>query len=325
MTNQTPWQTYRNPHDPTDPEPWGPAESLPRTAPLTLPDESADSATRSAGLPSRHERGHGHGRRRRTGAVVVVSAVGLSGAWYAAGLLGATVTTEVTGEFNQMQVVAADVPVTIRYADVARPQIIERHRRGQSRLQHNVVNDQLVVEHGDRGFTFGWSRESLEVVLPRTMAATTPDVQVRTTTGSIELEGDFGSAEATATTGSVDARGSFENVQARATTGSVDVRGRSPHVRAETTTGSVDVGVDDATTVQAKASTGSVDVQVSGPSPDRVEARTTTGSVDVQLPDGAYNVQARARTGSVDVRARQDAASPHVVIAETTTGSIDVR
>lgn len=321
MSNQTPWQTYRNPHDPTDPEPWGPAESLPRTAPLAVPEEDVEVPGTGGRRP--HRRGRGRGRR--TGAVVAVAAMGLSGAWYAAGFLGATVTTEVTGEFNQVSVVAADVPVTIRYADVARPQIIERHRRGQSRLTHNVANDQLVVEHGDRGFTFGWSRESLEVVLPRTMSATTPDVQVRTTTGSIDVNGDFGTAEVTATTGSVDARGSFENVQARTTTGSVDVRGHSPRVSAETTTGSVDVVVDRATTVQAKTSTGSVDVELTGPSPERVEARTTTGSVDVRLPDGTYNVQAQARTGSVDVEARQDPASPHTVVAETSTGSIDVR
>lgn len=318
MSN-TEWQTYRNPHDPTDPEPYGPAESLPPTAPLAMPEGpgAADAESARTGCIRR--------RRRRPTAVVAVGALIFGAAWFGSGWFDATVTTEVTGEFNTVRVTAADVPVTVRYGEVARPQIVERHRRGSDRLQYNVVNSQLVIEYPDRGLTFGWSRESLDVILPTSMAGTTPDVQVSTTTGSVNVQGSFGSADVTAATGSIDVNGTFENVQARATTGSVDVRGTSPAVTAQTTTGSVDVRLDKATAVDARTNTGSVDVEVNGPQPDRIEARATTGSVDINVPDGSYHVQAKAQTGGVDIRVPQDPASPHQVVAETSTGSIDVR
>ncbi|MDO5499830.1 MAG: DUF4097 family beta strand repeat-containing protein [Propionibacteriaceae bacterium] len=305
---------YRNPHDPSDPEPWGPAESLPPRPPL---------APTAQAVPERRTPGPG----RKAAWLVPVGTAVFLGAWFGSGMLRSDVTTEIPVPVEDVQVTAATTAVSVHYADVPTARIVELNKPRGSQLEHRVVDGELIVEHRTRsGITFGpsWGQE-LEIVLPTASARDTPDVVVRTSTGSIAVDGGFGATDMTATTGSVRAAGSFEAVRAKVTTGSIEIDGTAPSVAAEATTGSVDVRVTAAQDVDAKATTGSVDVTVDGPQPNRVTARTTTGGIDLRLPGGSYQVEAKTTTGSVDVGVPEDPASPHRVQAEASTGSVRVR
>lgn len=317
MIDPSPTRDYRNPHDPSDPEPWGPADSLPPSAPLA-PNEPPGPGR------GRRDRAHGRGRGRRSAAVVTVGVLALGAAWYGAGFLGSDVTTEVTAPVTAVQVTAGNTAVRVSYADVPQTRIIEHDRRQGSRLEQRVVNGELIVEYRGGGFRFGPSRERLEVVLPQGTAAETPDVQVRGTTGSIKVDGQFGVTDLTTTTGAIRASGSFESVRAKVSTGSVDVTGTTQVADAESTTGSVEMQVENVREVSAKTTTGSVELAVGGAQPQQVRARTTTGSIEVRVPDGGYQVQAKSNTGSVKVGVREDAASPNRIEAEAGTGSVRI-
>lgn len=321
MRPSSPEPTYRNPHDPNDPEPWGPAETLPPSAPLG-PVASTGGPGAVDGRPARRD-----GRRsgRRVGAVLTTGLVVAGAAWAGAGLLGSDVTTEVTAPVTSVRVISGNTAIQVRYEDVPTARIIEHDRQRGSRLEQRVVDGELIVDYRGGGFSFGPSfNRRLDIVLPAGTRQDTPDLVVRGTTGSITVDGDFGTTDLTTTTGSVRASGGFDTVRTKVTTGGTDVTGRADSASAESTTGSIDIRVEGSRSVRAQASTGSVDVTVDGPQPDEVEARTTTGSVDVDVPDGSYAVQATSRTGSVRVDVDEDGAAPHRIQAETGTGSVRI-
>ncbi|MDO5683340.1 MAG: DUF4097 family beta strand repeat-containing protein, partial [Propionibacteriaceae bacterium] len=300
---------------PTDPEPWGPADSLPPLSPLA-PTQSASRTP----IPGRPKSG------RKLGTLITIGAVVVTGAWFSAGLLRSDVTVEVPTPVTAVRVTTGSTGVTVRYDDVPYARIVELNKATGSRIDHRVVDGELIVDQNGRtGFRFGpsWGQR-LEIVLPTKTADGTPDIHVRTSSGGVTLDGRFGATDITTTTGAIRATGSFEGMQAKVTTGSVRVEGTTPSVAAQTTTGSVDMQVTDAQNVTARTSTGSVDVAVTGPQPNTVTARTNTGGIDLKLPDGAYQVQAKSNTGSVKVGVPEDPASPHRVEAQASTGSVRI-
>lgn len=124
--------TYANPHDPNDPEPWGPAESLPPIAPITAPTSERPD-----------------GRRRKSRKWIgVLAAMGIAyaGVWTAGSVLRADVTTSVLEPFAAVAVAGRTTEVVVRYDNVPHPQLVEKSRPRGARLEHRVVNDRLEVD-----------------------------------------------------------------------------------------------------------------------------------------------------------------------------------
>lgn len=213
-------------------------------------------------------------------------------------------TTEVLDAVSSVAVTTDNVDVHVRYDNVPQPRIVERDL-AEGGLSYRVEDGRLVVDHSDHQGWRWFSREQLTIVLPRSMEADTPDVTLRTTTASLEVDGRFGTIELQAQTGSIEADGTFEKLTGRTSTGSIDVKG-------------------DATEVSAETSTGSVEIRIEGTQPRAVNARTGTGSVNITVPDGTYAVDARPGTGSSDIEVPHDPNSPNKITAHTGTGSIDV-
>lgn len=242
--------------------------------------------------------------------VVAVSSVAMG--WGALGGAGGVLntatrgerTTEVLDAVTSVAVTTDAVDVHVRYDGVDRPRLVERDLP-EGGLSYRVTDGQLVVELTDQPGWRWFPSEQLTIVLPRSMEGSTPDVTLRTTTASLEVDGRFGTVDLQAETGSIEVDGTFEKVTGRTSTGSIDVRGGAAEVNAET-------------------STGSVDIHIEGAQPRAVTAQTGTGSVDIAVPRGAYAVDARPGTGSADVEVAQDSSSPHRITAVTGTGSIDI-
>lgn len=213
-------------------------------------------------------------------------------------------TTEVLDAVASVAVTTDTVDVHVRYDGEDRPRIVERDLP-EGGLSYRVENGQLIVDLADQPGWRWFSREQLTIVLPRSMEATTPDVTLRTTTASLEVDGSFGTVDLQAETGSIEADGTFEKLTGRTSTGSIDVKGGATEVDAET-------------------STGSVEIHIEGAAPRAVNARTGTGSVGITVPRGAYAVDARPGTGSSDIEVAHDPTSPNRISVETGTGSIDV-
>lgn len=213
-------------------------------------------------------------------------------------------TTEVLDAVTSVAVTTESVDVHVRYDDVAHPRIVERDLV-EGGLSYRTEGGKLVVEHtGQQAWRWiAWKQ--LTIVLPRSMEADTPDVSLRATTASLEVDGSFGTVDAQAQTGSIEVDGRFQSFTGRTINGSIDMRGGATDVSAET-------------------STGSVDIALYGTPPRSVDARTATGSVDITVPDGTYAVDARPGMGSSDIEVAQDPSSPHRITAQTGTGSIDV-
>lgn len=301
------WEAYRNPDDPSDPEPWGPAETLPPAIPG---DSQAARSQRPRG-------------GRAVAAFLVGGTVLLAAAWAGAGWLRADVTTPIP---DPVQAIALDVdtaPVAVRYGDVAQVQIVEHKRPLGAELEYRFVDGQLEVSH-DPGIRFGPGLRQLEIVLPDAMRAGTPNVTVGTTTGSVDLEGDYGAVAVTTSTGKIDIAGTSESLRTEASTGSVEVAGVSHEVTVETSTGSVNLDLRDVRSVRTRSATGSQDIGVAGPQPELVESRTSTGGIEITLPDGTYQVHAKSNTGRTEVTVPNNSTSAHRVSAESSTGAIRI-
>ncbi|MDO5534628.1 MAG: hypothetical protein Q4F65_08255, partial [Propionibacteriaceae bacterium] len=199
---------------------------------------------------------------------------------------GGARTTELAEAVTSVAVPASGVAVVVRDDDVP-PARVGEDVLDEGGLSVQVEDGALVIEHTRADGWTWFSDDELTILLPRELAASTPDVTVTVSTASIDLRGDFGAVDLEAQTGSIRAEGTYERFA-------------------------------------AETSTGSIDLEADGEPPAEITARTGTGSVDIEVPAGSYAVETRPGTGSSDVEVDVDANSPHTITVETGTGSIDI-
>lgn len=156
----------------------------------------------------------------------------------------------------------------------------------------------------DRAFAFGVDQCAVNfhvVVPPETT------VSVRTSTGSVRVDGVRGDVTVRADTG---------DVTVRETTGAIDVR---------SSTGSIQTQSAGAGPVMARTDTGDVRLRFAA-SPASAEASTSTGEVLVLVPDDGtvYNVDAASDIGDVRVDAPSAPNSTRLISAQSDTGDVRV-
>jgi DUF4097 and DUF4098 domain-containing protein YvlB len=147
------------------------------------------------------------------------------------------------------------------------------------------------------------------------------NVKVGAMSGSVRLEGTFGSVKVNAVSGSIEVDSALGDVDIRSVSGNVRVgscggecsinsksgRVSIGHVakgaRAATISGSVELGTAGQEDVEVKTISGRVSVQVAESKFPRVRFRTLAGKLHCDCPQGDdFEIRAASVSGSVDIK-----------------------
>ncbi|WP_304455084.1 DUF4097 family beta strand repeat-containing protein [Nocardiopsis sp. YSL2] len=149
------------------------------------------------------------------------------------------------------------------------------------------------------------------------------DVTVESTAGAVDLAGVEGAVDVETTSGSVTAEGSGASLDVSTVSGRLDLSEFSADVvEAESTSGSVSVG-GGFTTAEVSTTSGSIAVTTEDAF-DLLSLETVSGSSDVEVPDGTYRITGESVSGdrSLGVDTSPDAASH--IDANSVSGSLTV-
>jgi hypothetical protein len=139
--------------------------------------------------------------------------------------------------------------------------------------------------------------------------------------GSLSLTG-VESADIRSESGSVDLNGVRANASATTESGSVRASGIGGDLAVRTESGDVDVSGLRGTRTSAQSSSG--DVTVSTESAQDVDVRTSSGTVTLTVADGPYRVIASSSGDDADVRLPSDPSARHILRASSDSGHVTV-
>jgi DUF4097 and DUF4098 domain-containing protein YvlB len=147
------------------------------------------------------------------------------------------------------------------------------------------------------------------------------NVKVGAMSGSVRLEGTFGSVKVNAVSGSIEVDDALGNVDIRSVSGNLSIgscggectiNSKSGRVtigrvakgaRAATISGSVELGTDGTDDVEVKTISGRVSVQVAESKYPRVRFRTIAGKLHCDVAQGDdFEIRAASVSGSVDIK-----------------------
>jgi len=149
-----------------------------------------------------------------------------------------------------------------------------------------------------------------------------PWFQVRCTTsvsGTVAVDAVI---VVTTSAGSIEVRGTTGGVDLETSAGSVHVEDVTGAARLHTSAGSILGTVTDGN-VEAETSLGRIELAVFGDFSSLV-ARTSAGSVDLTVTDEVYDIDADTSAGSVNVSVRTDPSATRRIVAESSAGSITI-
>ena len=173
---------------------------------------------------------------------------------------------------------------------------------------------------GDTGPLSGRPSMDLDIALP----ADTAVERVKTTTGRVDVRGTSGDLDVAVETGSVDVRNVAGVVSVESETGSVTLRGNDTTGDVTTETGSIDADVNalDGET-EVRAETGRIELALAPSLDAELDVRVETGRIDVEgvdlqnrsqsmgrltgtLGEGGPTLSAASETGSIDLVAADE-------------------
>ena len=159
---------------------------------------------------------------------------------------------------------------------------------------HRVENGVLVLAGCGKGCSVSYT-----VDLPRRIP-----VSGRVTAGGIDLSG-VGKVDVRTSSGAVDLDDVEGPVDVHTTNGRINGRGlKGDHVRAETSNGAI---------------------ELAPATPQDVDAKTSNGAISVTAPDGSYKVSAHTSNGDKKIGVRDDPSGDHELDLATTNGAITVK
>lgn len=196
-------------------------------------------------------------------------------------------TFRIAEPVDRIAIRTAATEVAVAYADVDAP-IVEYEQNGADlALRQSVDDGQLRVVVRSRIWgPFNWSTPrsepaELRVILPYGSGAAAPELEVRTTAGTLEIDGEFASLEVRATAAAVWITGSAESLALTGTASELTVRDFS-------TDGAVEVG-STAGDVRFRAAT----------LPSSIDVTATASEVWFELPSGEYRIDTDVTAGQV--------------------------
>jgi len=126
------------------------------------------------------------------------------------------------------------------------------------------------------------------------------------------------------TAGDVDVDGDFTDVAVRSTAGNVTLSGSAGELRLDTTAG--EAALDDFSvsgSFRSETTAGDMDFDFAE-LPRSIDVRSTAGTVRVGLPDGRYRIEADSTAGSIRNEVSSYASSDRVYRFTTTAGDIEL-
>lgn len=129
------------------------------------------------------------------------------------------------------------------------------------------------------------------------------------------------SVRARLTSGDVRLTGS-SNVDVKTTSGAIELTRVGGDVTVRSTSGEIRGDALRPTTVTANATSGDVTLHLAAPAD--VRARTTSGDLTLVVPDGGYRIDARTSSGAKRIRAADDPSGRHRLDLRTSSGDLTV-
>lgn len=157
------------------------------------------------------------------------------------------------------------------------------------------------------------------------------DLSVTSTSGDIDVdlneEQPLSRIELRTTSGDIEVSAYVEDMSVSSTSGDVDVEGRVDRLNASTISGDIDVRAD-VQEISFKAVSGDVFMEFESLSLREVHGSTVSGDIDMDLPDGfgAVEINTQSRSGDVTTRYAANGAGPAVSGGVSTlSGDITIR
>ena len=201
-----------------------------------------------------------------------------------------TVGAETTEEFHKTLSPAAGTPLTVENTNGSitittwnRKDVdilaVKKTRKGRDELDKVEI---IISENGKLSIETEYLERNAKVSVNYTIKvpATIPVALVRTTNGSLELEGTTGDTVARTTNGSITVRDADGAIESTTTNGNISIRDASSIKRAKTTNGKIEVSFDRLTSdTEFTTTNGSVDVRFPAGMNADLELQTTNGSI----------------------------------------------
>ena len=199
--------------------------------------------------------------------------------------------------------------------------------------------DELVI-HVTGGVDLVAGDETRLTITKEWLLAGEPTVAVSHDSGVARVEGDCSWYQINCTTrvsgtvasdaaievrtsaGSIDLNGTRSGVDLETSAGSVNVVGVAGQARLVTSAGNITGTLSDGD-VDAMTSAGFIELTVQGEF-DSVSATTSAGNVDLTVPDDVYDVDADTSAGSVNISVSTDPSAGRRIFAESSAGSITI-
>lgn len=224
----------------------------------------------------------------------------------AAGVREDTLTASTT-DLGALTVDISTGSVEIVYGDVTEAELNVLGQVSDWKLERS--GDTLTVST-HRGWLFGWNwlgdGDRAILTLPQSLRDAPLDATLRTSAGSIDASGTFGTLELDLSAGSIGVSGSAERVTV------------------EVSAGSARLDLADVDSAAVTVSAGSAVGDFTGTAPTSVDLDVSAGRIALDVPDETYAVSTRESAGSISYDVQTGADSPHRIDAEVSAGSIDI-
>lgn len=270
-------------------------------APATPHPPTPPMSPGQAQPPSPVHRGHGRGRSW----LAVLAGVGILAGSFG-GFLGSSddevekygaVSTIVVEDSMDVEIVTGAATGTV---EVAR----ELHwslAASRPKAVDGVTDGTLTLSEPECS-GFGRCRVDYVISVPEGV-----DLVVRSESGDLSAQGDFGSLELRTDSGDIEA-GGLSATDLRMTTGS----------------GDVELDALEAQNVTAQTGSGDIELEVAQ-APERLTAKTGSGDVEVKVPDDeTYKVDATTGSGDRNVDVPTGTGQEHVIFVDTGSGDVDI-
>ncbi len=255
--------------------------------------------------------------------LITVGAVAVSALLVGLTLQGARVAASASQDFSgtytlaetfdsiSIETVATDV--SIEYRDVDRAALVFDQRDLNLRFSQQIQNSTLtvIVEEGSRWNPWTWTpsltHPKLQLVLPESFRDSGLRVDIETTAGDLDIDGDFSVIDLTTTAGDVRVSGTADALRFNGTAGDLDLDNFATDgdISANLTAG-------DATLTLASL-------------PASISLESTAGDMTVTLPSGAYKINAKTTLGDVSQQATSSPTADRVYDFRSTVGDISIR
>jgi DUF4097 and DUF4098 domain-containing protein YvlB len=243
----------------------------------------------------------------------------------------------VEDTFTKIDVDSVSKNVIISKSSAVEKLQFEYYLHEKESVNYFVEDNVLHIVHDVENQVFRFSFFNFPKALYVTIKIIVPmnfdgDLNIKTTSGNITIEGDFKYASLSATSGNITLNGKFEDVDLKVTSGNVKVLNSEIEKNLEIETLSGNINLTE-TTISGElyADVTSGNMTINNVEAFKYRAKATSGNITINLPkeDVEYQFKLRVTSGSIRVndyktKSSHQAGSGTLVDIYTTSGNIRI-